>query len=76
MVAHSGDDGTARAGGDGMARAGARGQGRKAPTVLASELMARRRGGGDRRQLRRQPGHGREEGADKRDPLAREGECG
>jgi hypothetical protein len=41
MVAHSGDDGTARAGGDGMARAGVRGQGRKAPTVLASELMAR-----------------------------------
>ena len=47
MMAHSGD-GMARAGGDGMARAGARGQGRKAPTVLVSELMARRRGGGDR----------------------------
>jgi hypothetical protein len=53
MVAHSGDDETARAGGDGMARAGARGQGRKAPTMLASELMARRRGGGDRRRSRR-----------------------
>jgi hypothetical protein len=44
MVAHSGDDGMARAGSDGMVWAGARGQGRKAPTVLASELMARRRG--------------------------------
>jgi hypothetical protein len=53
MVAHSGDDGTPRAGGDGMARAGARGQGRKAPIVLVSELMARRRGGGDRRRSRR-----------------------
>jgi hypothetical protein len=53
MVAHSGDDGTAQAGGDGMARAGARGQGCKAPTVLTSELMARGRGGGDRRQSRR-----------------------
>ena len=41
MVAHSGDDRTARASGDGMARAGARGQGRKAPTMLVSELMAR-----------------------------------
>jgi hypothetical protein len=53
MVAHSGDDGTARAGGDGMARAGARGQGGKAPTGLTSELMARRWGGGDRRRSRR-----------------------
>jgi hypothetical protein len=53
MVAHSGDDGTARADGDGMARAGARGQGHKAPIVLASELKARRRGGGDRRRSRR-----------------------
>jgi hypothetical protein len=42
MVVHSGDDGTARA--------GARGQGRKAPTMLVSELMARRRGGGNRRR--------------------------
>jgi hypothetical protein len=50
MVAYSGDDETARAGGDGMARAGARGQRRKAPTVLASELMARRWGGGGRRR--------------------------
>jgi hypothetical protein len=49
MVAHSGNDGTTRAGADGMARAGARGQGRKVPTVLASELMARRRGNGNRR---------------------------
>jgi hypothetical protein len=53
MVAHSGDDETARAGGDGMAQAGARGQGRKAPTVLGSELMARRRGGGNRWRSRR-----------------------
>jgi hypothetical protein len=52
MVALSGDDGTTRAGGDGMARAGARGQGRKAPVVLASELMAKLRGGGDRRRSR------------------------
>jgi hypothetical protein len=53
MVAHSGDDWMARAGGDVMARAGARGQGHKAPTVMASELMARRRSGGDRRRSRR-----------------------
>jgi hypothetical protein len=54
MVAHSGEDGTTRAGGgDGMAWAGTRGQGRKAPTGLASELMAKRHGGGDRRQSRR-----------------------
>jgi hypothetical protein len=53
MVAHSGDDRTTWASGDGMARAGARGQGRKAPTVLASELMARRWGAGDRRRSRR-----------------------
>jgi hypothetical protein len=53
MVVYSGDNETARVGGDGMAWAGARGQGRKAPTVLASELMARRRGGGDRRRSRR-----------------------
>jgi hypothetical protein len=53
MVAHSGDDKTARAGGGGMARAGTRGHGGKAPTVLASELMARRWGGGDRRRSRR-----------------------
>jgi hypothetical protein len=48
MVAHSGDDG-----GDGMARAGARGQRCKAPTGMASGLMARQRGGGDRWRSRR-----------------------
>jgi hypothetical protein len=46
--------------------------------------MARRWGGGDRQRSRRWPSHGREEGADKRDPLAggereiarERGECG
>jgi hypothetical protein len=74
MVAHSGDDETARAGGDGMARLaqgdrGARRQpgrrasngettGRWRPAAIASLA----------------PVTGREEGADGRGPLAREGE--
>jgi hypothetical protein len=53
-------------------------------TRAGERVMARRWGGGDRQRSRRWPSHGREEGADKRDPLAggereiarERGECG
>jgi hypothetical protein len=78
MVAHSGDDEMAWAGGVMGWLGWRKGTEAQGANRAGERVMARRRGSGDRVAS---PGHGSEEGADGRGPLAKErdregGECG